>query len=53
MQGEVNPPGDVIVDTDVTVTVGSSGTLNVNFATNNLRIKNGAKVVIKDGGKID
>ena len=37
---------------NATLTVGESASLNIDFSIHNLRIENGAKVVIEDGGKI-
>ena len=52
LSGSATAPGNVIVEEDVEVTILASGSLDINFTNFHLLIKNGAKVVIKDGGKI-
>jgi subtilisin family serine protease len=50
--GSATAPANVIVDVEVALTIAGGASLDINFSTNHLRIKNGAKVVIKSGGKI-
>ncbi len=46
-------PGNVVVEQGVTLTITASGSLDIDFARHNLRIKPGGKVLIKPGGKIE
>jgi subtilisin len=45
--------GNVIVEAGSTLTVAPDVTLNIDFSTNHLRILDGARVVVQDGGKIE
>jgi subtilisin family serine protease len=45
--------GNVIVESGATLTVAPGVTLNIDFSTNHLRIQDGARVVVRDGGKIE
>jgi subtilisin family serine protease len=45
--------GNIIVEAGATLTVAPGVTLNIDFSTNHLRILNGARVVVQDGGKIE
>jgi extracellular elastinolytic metalloproteinase len=51
--GSTAAPGNVIVEAGVALTIAGGASLDINFSTKHLRIKNGAKVVIKSGGKIN
>ena len=44
-------PANVIVQPNVALTIASGISLDINFSSHHLRVKNGAKVVIKTGGK--
>jgi len=45
-------PENVIVLENVAVTIAQNACLDIDFSNHHLRIKNGAKVVIKNGGRI-
>ncbi|HZA23195.1 MAG TPA: S8 family serine peptidase, partial [Dehalococcoidia bacterium] len=45
--------GNIIVEAGATLTVAPGVTLNIDFSINHLRILNGARVVVQDGGKIE
>ena len=51
-QGSATAPGNVIVEPGIALTIDSGASLDINFANFHLLIKSGAKVVIRDGGKI-
>jgi mono/diheme cytochrome c family protein len=51
-QGSATAPANVIVLQNVTLTIAGGASLDINFSTKHLKIKNGAKVVIRSGGKI-
>ena len=50
--GSATAPSNVIVEAGIALTIDTGAALNIDFANFHLLIKNGAKVVIKDGGKI-
>ena len=50
--GNPTAAGNVIVEEAVILEITSSASLDIDFSNHHLRIKSGAKVVIKDGGKI-
>ena len=50
--GSATAPGSVIVETNVTLTIAENASLDIDFPNFHLLIRSGAKVVIKDGGKI-
>jgi len=45
-------PDDVIVNEGATLTIGFGVGLDINFSEHHLTIKDGGKVLIKEGGKI-
>ena len=45
-------PGDVIVESGVTLTIPNGVTLNIDFTSHHLLVKSGGKVIIQPGGKI-
>ena len=45
-------PADVVIEENVALTITENAALDIDFTTFHLLIKSGAKVVIKDGGKI-
>lgn len=51
--GDTQAPANVTVESPATLTINPGATLDINFSTNHLLIKDGAKVVIKAGGKIN
>ena len=51
-EGTATAPANVIVETGIALTIDTGAALDINFTNFHLLIKNGAKVVIKDGGKI-
>ena len=51
-QGSATAAGNVIVEAGVALTIDSGAALDINFTSFHLLIKSGAKVVVKDGGKI-
>ena len=52
LSGSATAPGNVIVEKNVALTIAENASLDIDFANRHLKIKNGAKVVIKSGGKI-
>jgi hypothetical protein len=52
LESSVTAPANVIVNENVTLTIASGIRLDIDFSSYHLSIKNGAKVVIKAGGKI-
>jgi len=52
VSGNSIAPENVIVEQNVTLTIAENAALDIDFTTFHLLIKSGAKVVIKDGGKI-
>ena len=53
LQQSATAPANVIVQENVALTIASGVMLDINFSSNHLKIKNGAKVVIENGGKIE
>ena len=51
-QGSAAAPGNVIVEPGIALTIDTGAALDINFTNFHLLIRSGAKVVIKDGGKI-
>jgi subtilisin family serine protease len=51
--GSAIVPTSVIVEAGATLTIASGASLDINFSSNHLRIKNGARVIIQSGGKIE
>ena len=51
--GSASVPGNVVVENDVALTIAENASLDVDFSNHHLRIKNGARVIIKNGGKIN
>ena len=45
-------PAKVIVEENTTLTIAENASLDIDFANFHLLIRSGAKVLIKDGGKI-
>ena len=52
LSGSATAPGNVIVEEDIALTIAENASLDINFTNFHLLIRSGAKVVIKDGGKI-
>ncbi len=51
-QGSATAAGNVIVEAGIALTIDTGAALNINFTNFHLLIKSGAKVVVKNGGKI-
>ena len=51
-QGSANADDNVIVEAGITLTIDAGAALNIDFSSFHLLIKDGAKVVTKNGGKI-
>ena len=49
---EVNPPDNVIIVNDSTVTIENGGALNIDFLQNKLIVESGSKILINGNGKI-
>ena len=52
LSGSATAPGNVIVEENIALTIAENASLDIDFANFHLLIRNGAKVVIKNGGKI-
>ncbi len=52
LDGSAQAPGNVIVEAGIALTIDTGATLDIDFTQFHLLIKSGAKVVIRDGGKI-
>ena len=50
--GSATAPANVIVEPGIALTIATGAALDINFTNFHLLIKSGAKVVIRDGGKI-
>ena len=50
--GSATAPGNVVVDQNTVLTIAENADLDIDFIFFHLLIKSGAKVVVKDGGKI-
>ena len=50
--GTASAPANVIVEENITLTIAENAALDIDFSNFHLLIRSGAKVVIKDGGKI-
>ena len=51
-EGTATAPANVIVEAGIALTIDTGASLDINFTNFHLLIRSGAKVVIKDGGKI-
>ena len=51
-EGTATAPANVIVEENISLTIAQNAALDIDFSNFHLLIKNGGKVVIKDGGKI-
>lgn len=51
--GSLAAPANVTVESGNALTINPNASLDIDFATSHLLIKDGAKVVIKDGGKVE
>jgi serine protease len=51
-QGQATAPANVIVQAGVTLTVAPGADLNIDFTGHHLRVRQGAKVIVKLGAKI-
>jgi len=52
LSGSATAPGNVIVEENIALTIAEDAALDIDFLNFHLLIKSGAKVVIRDGGKI-
>lgn len=53
LQGVVTAPANVIVDNDATLTIDSGAFLNIDLTQFHLRVRQGSRVIVKSGAKID
>ncbi len=53
LEGTATAPGDVVVQNGATFTISNGAFLNVNFASHHLLVRDGSRVIVKNGGKID
>ena len=51
-EGSAVAPANVIVEAGVSLTIAANASLDIDFGNFHLLVKDQAKVVIKDGGKI-
>ena len=51
-EGTASAPANVIVEENIALTIAENASLDIDFTNFHLLIRSGAKVVIKDGGKI-
>jgi hypothetical protein len=51
--GNKTAPGNIVVDNNSTLTIRPDGVINLNFTSHNLTVKNGSKIIVKNGGKIN
>lgn len=51
-EGSAQAPANVIVEDNVELKIMGGSSLNIDFSSHHLRIKTGARVIIKSGGKI-
>lgn len=51
-QGQATAPANVIVQPGVTLTLAAGADLNIDFANRHLRVRTGARVLVKQGAKI-
>ena len=52
LSGSATAPGNVIVEPGIALTIDTGSSLDIDFTNFHLLIRSGAKLVIKDGGKI-
>ena len=52
LTGSATAPGNVVVEQNTALTTAEKASLDIEFTNFHLLIKSGAKVVIRDGGKI-
>ena len=50
--GQASAPANVIVQAGITLTLAAGADLNIDFANRHLRVRAGARVIVKQGARI-